>query len=862
MRKSTLICLITACGHLVFSQQFHFDPVHYKGENSANTFYGMTQDRLGYIWITSSDSGIYRYDGTDFVSFRHSNKNANTVASNSTNYIYADSSNNLWIGTNGAGLDLFNPTVDSFTHYRNDPKNQFSLSNDTVYSILEDHLGNIWIGTLGGLDLLDRKSGGFKHYFHQENNSSSLSNNKVFTIYEDRQGTLWVGCGSMRDAKEKGGLNRFDRVTGGFTRFLHDPANPNSITTNKVKALFEDSKGNFWVGTSGDGLHIMDRQNGTFRHFYYDSLHPEKLSRPQYRNWLDVISFIIEDKLGGIWIGSLAAGINRYNPISDRITHFGIAFNAQGKMYSDTSSGFYDYSAGSAMISKDGVLWTTVTWKYSHTVLYKVNMLAKTVPFYKTNGQEANTFYLDPDSILWIGTGNGLLKKDLKQNKESHLFSDPRAGSVPSANIVSVVRADQRKILWLGTMGGGLIRYNTITGDTIRYRFNPKLKSSLRSDFIYMLCLDHNDDLWVGTNVGLDKMDKRTGVFKHIDLENNAVEDTVNWVYCIREDQDNNLWVGTTYGLYRINTANGNKIRILKNAQVRTVCIDAKNQVWIGADTLNRDATQSLYRLDKNRNLFESFIIPTTGQHITDVFDIMEDNNGSLWIATTYAIVKINEHRDLVMSYGPEFGVHRSGFATGDNFKSAHGQLFFGDDQGYYTFYPDELVDRTYPILNFTRLRLNGSEVTPAKGSALLSPVWNTREINLSYRQNIFSIEFLGINYQNTAGVKYQYFLKNYEKTWNDLGSERRANYFNVPPGNYIFLVRAYTERGGWSEKSMVIIISPPWWKTWWAYTLFGLIVIGCNLGIHLLSFTTTTKGKSATGTKGCTTYKPVESIT
>ena len=148
-------------------------------------------------------------------------------------------------------------------------------------SILEDHLGNIWIGTLGGgLDLLDRKSGRFEHYFHQENNSSSLSNNKVFTIYEDRQGTLWVGCGSMSDAKEDGGLNRFDRATGGFTRFLHDPADPNSIATNKVKTLFEDSKGNFWVGTSGDGLHIMDRQKGTFRHFYYDALHPEKLSRP------------------------------------------------------------------------------------------------------------------------------------------------------------------------------------------------------------------------------------------------------------------------------------------------------------------------------------------------------------------------------------------------------------------------------------------------------------------------------------------------------------------------------------------------------------------------------------------------------
>jgi signal transduction histidine kinase/ligand-binding sensor domain-containing protein len=833
MKKLFLILLLVGSGHFTFSQQIHFEPVHYKGDGSANNFTMLTQDHLGYIWITSSESGIYRYDGTDFINFQHNNKNANTVASNYTFCIYADSANNLWIGTYGAGLDLFNPVIDSFTHYRHDPKNNLSLSNDTVISILEDHLGNIWIGTRGGgLDLLDRKSGGFRHYFHQENISSSLSNNKVFTIYEDRQGTLWVGCGSLFDAKQDGGLNRFDRATGGFTRFLHDPADPNSMATNKVKALFEDSKGNFWVGTSGDGLHIMDRQKGIFRHFYYDSLHPEKLSRPPISYDQDMISFIKEDELGGIWIGTVAAGINRYNPISDKLTHFGFTNGNKNRIYgTDTTSGFYDISAGSAMLSKDGMLWITVQFKSSHAVLYKVNMLAKTVPFYKTNGQEANSFYMGPDSILWIGAGNGLLRKDLNQNKERLLFSDPRVAEVPSAQTVSVIRADQGKILWLGTQGGGLIRYNTITGDTIRYRFNPKIESSLRNDTIYSMCLDHNDDLWVGTYVGLDKMDKQTGGFKHIGLENPKV-DAQNTVICIRENQDSNLWVGTGYGLYRINTVNGNKIRILKNAYVGTIFIDAKNQVWIGADTTKRNASQSLYRLDRNRNQFESFIVPNTGQHVNNVFDIMEDNNGSLWISTTDAIVKINEHRDLVMSYGPEFGVHRNNFGTGDNFKTVRGQLFFGDEQGYYTFFPADLNNETKPLLNFTGFKLNGTEIAPAQNGVLKHPIWQTGEINLSYNQNIFSIEFKGINYQNSEGVKYQYFLQNYDQNWHKLSVDNSAYYFNVPTGKYIFLVRGYNDAGGWSERSIAILISPPWWKTWWAYTIWALSVIAAIWGI------------------------------
>ena len=150
--------------------------------------------------------------------------------------------------------------------------------------MLEDREGNLWVGTNGGLDLLDPKSGIFKHYSHKANDKFSLSSNYVRSIYQDHHGTVWIGCGENfdndRERSEDGGLNRFNKKEENFTFYKHDPHNPNSLETNKVKALFEDSRGNFWVGSSGDGLHIMDREKGTFTHFYYDSLHPEKLSRP------------------------------------------------------------------------------------------------------------------------------------------------------------------------------------------------------------------------------------------------------------------------------------------------------------------------------------------------------------------------------------------------------------------------------------------------------------------------------------------------------------------------------------------------------------------------------------------------------
>ena len=130
---------------------------------------------------------------------------------------------------------------------------------------------------------------------------------------------------------EDGGLNRLNKTTGKFTRYMHDPANPESISNNKVRAIFEDSKENFWIGTGGDGLHTLDRNTGIFTHYYYDKSHPEKLSRPPqiFENGeaMDFISFITEDSYGSLLIGTLLQGINYYNPKEKKVTHHGYLRN-------------------------------------------------------------------------------------------------------------------------------------------------------------------------------------------------------------------------------------------------------------------------------------------------------------------------------------------------------------------------------------------------------------------------------------------------------------------------------------------------------------------------------------------------------
>ncbi len=156
--------------------------------------------------------------------------------------------------------------------------------------------------------------------------------------------------------------------------------------------------------------------------------------------------------------------------------------------------------------------------------------------------------------------------------------------------------------------------------------------------------------------------------------------------------------------------------------------------------------------------------------------------------------------------------------------------MVFGDGQGYYSFSPEELDDNSKPRLNFISFQVNGTEAIPSDNGILKQPLWKTQEIHLSYKQNIFSLEFIGFNYEAIGEIKYLFKLENYDDGWHKYGSDHRAYYYNVPPGKYTFLIKAFNAGGGSSEKSMTIIISPPWWKTWWAYTLFGLLIIRGHL--------------------------------
>ncbi len=301
------------------SQELKFNLIEGVNGISLGKINAITQDKYGFMWFSDqSNRSIIRYDGSAMTRFQNDPKNPNSLGGYYPECLFADSTGFIWIGFYGQGLDKFDPESNTFTHYDHDPGDPGSLSHDFVSAIRIDHLGNIWVGTNGGLDLLNQETGKFTHYRHDANDPTSLSDNVVRAIYEDHEGTLWVGTGFAYDFDNTGGLNRFDRETGTFTRYLHDPGNPQSLIDNKVRSIFEDSKGNFWIGTRGDGLHSLDRKTGLITRHTYDPTNPDKLSSPPVTDLFNSVTFITEDAEKNLWIGSDASGLNRYNPVKKK----------------------------------------------------------------------------------------------------------------------------------------------------------------------------------------------------------------------------------------------------------------------------------------------------------------------------------------------------------------------------------------------------------------------------------------------------------------------------------------------------------------------------------------------------------------
>ena len=130
---------------------------------------------------------------------------------------------------------------------------------------------------------------------------------------------------------------------------------------------------------------------------------------------------------------------------------------------------------------------------------------------------------------------------------------------------------------------------------------------------------------------------------------------------------------------------------------------------------------------------------------------------------------------------------------------------------GYYMFKPEEInVSNPAPVLNFSQLIIGSKEIFPGDDGILSDPIWKTEKIKLAYNQNTFSLDFIALNFNSSEAIKYSYQLENFDHGWNNIGTDHKASFFNVPPGRYTLRVRAINSEGTITEKTLTILYHHP----------------------------------------------------
>jgi len=666
-----LFFLLNLKGFDSFSQPV-FTEVPAPGGSWGPVAISFAQDKKGYMWFGAI--GLHRYDGYSYKSYFNNPLDSSSLGFNRIQCIFADSNGIIWVGTNGGGLDRLDPETGTFTHFRHDPSDTTSISNDLISIILEDHKGLIWVGTeLGGLNCLDPKTGNIKRYRHNPNDSNSLSHDEVRVLYEDRQRTLWVGTGFpfTGDAKwKKGGLNRFNGIDENFTRFLHDPNDQSSLIDNRIGDIYEDSKGTFWVGTAGDGLHTMDRKKGTFAR-HKNNGHSNGLSRPPVRNaiaWADdFITFIREDVSGTYWIGTFSGGLNKYDPETGQIEYYpSLKENSidKNQMTGVTWS----------FISKDGVFWVS-----GFEGVFRMDPLHKQIPHHDI-GHPVRSILQEDTGELWLGTDQGIIVYDSSRiNKKWFVHAKSDTASLSDNRVLSIFK-DRKGIIWIGTEIG-LNRFDQKTQNFTRYFLSTSSSRTLNA--IHSIYEDRTESLWLGSYTRLSSMNRQTANFTF--HGQNQFDTIQNSLTPILENREGYLWIGSWSGLKRLNKATNTMEHYLPGCSIRSVFEDTDGVLWIGTN-------RGLYYSNPSSNDFVLFMNPGAGlTGNINVFHILEDDQRSLWINTNIGIFRLRHDRNEISLFGKSRMIPTVDGTQNNCFEGIGGELFFGDysSNGYYAFFPE-----------------------------------------------------------------------------------------------------------------------------------------------------------------------------
>lgn len=799
------VCVIVLSLQATTQEKINFTALTTKNGLSSNTVNAVLKDRFGLMWF-GTDDGLDRFDGINFTVYRHNPANPSSLRANEILSLHEDKEGNLWIGTSGGSLSLYDRKKDAFINFPSGNAIN-AITNNVINSVCSDYRGKIWLAHYDGVNILDPAT---KKVSKISLASGSFLSKPCLFLFEDSRHFMWIGTNQ--------GVFRYDPKTRSITQFQHSEQNPNSLPDNNITTIAEDGKGNIWIGTL-NGLSML--KQGT-DHFITYTQH-DSPGKALSSNAINSIEFDGDS----LWIGT-NSGLNILNTKTDAITKYGLDYR---NIYGLSSTSIrYVY------IDNQGIYWFGTFGggvnRYDKNLNVFNQVRSNVFDEQGLNASFVTSFAEDKTGQIFVGTeGGGLSLFNQKTRLLKHFDIRSRREGAENYLTVLALKMSRKNQLLIGTYSEGLFIMDPASG-SYKQLTKGDQSQDLNSNDIFCIEEDRKGNIWVGTNgQGVNVLNEKNEVITRYTPNPkypNDIKLPINgYIRDIEEDKDDNIWIATYGGgivqlqpttgkITKYNTSNSK----LPNDKVLSILEDSRGNIWAGT------FGGGIALFDKHIKQFSVFS-EKDGLLNNTVYQIVEDQKGLIWISTNKAISSFDLNSKKINSYDYHNGVQNNNFIPGSGLRSSSGEIFFGSFEGFNYFHPAYLKrNHTPPLVMITDLRVANHSVKPSEDGPIKEDISIAKKITLGYKQN-FALSFVGLNYTSPGQNQYAYKLTGFDNDWIYIDNATTVSYTNLDPGEYVFRVKASNNDGVWNNEgvSIKIKVLPPFWRTYYAYVLYLLLV-------------------------------------
>ena len=754
----------------LLNNKLNLEEVLDMNDNKINGINCLLQDSYGFMWIGTTN-GLIKYDGYTFKPYVQESPDTTGFFSDNIKNIFEDNNGDIWIVTN--------KNLGKFNYYKQSFKNFSQLSDLNITSFCSGVSNTVWFGTENhGIIALDTNTDNYKAYPYNMDGG----NIKISDILLKNKSTLFVVSSDM--------IFKFDTISRTYN--LIPVKFPKKSHYKVFSKSYIGRDGCLWLGTF-NGVYRLDEETLKLAHY-------------KFTNTVGINVTSIFEFDNTIWVSS-PFWLQKYDKFEDKFAQYA-SFNSL---------------MWQIIIDKSGILWIATT-----KGLFKQIPETSGFSFFSIKKFEdikpiafEISSICDNSTDLWIGTLDGLIKLN-RNNGEYQVFknnlNDKYSIKTNWINEICQISRDELLILNNHKFFDILnLKTNKFIHNKSKFHINKK-QYSIKSLYKEPL----SNTIWYKSTNILYKLNKNNfELDKYYQNENNQA-DFDKWSH-FYEDKNKNLWVYGNHDskyFYKIEHGNKNLIEYelpnINKPNISSIFEDSTNKIWIGT------RGNGLFSLESAKEKFVKF---TSFNYISNIFG---DRKNRVWLLAENDLYSYNYENKHLKKYNLN---KIRGIECPCNLllKNKKGEIFIGTDGGFVIFNPDNLAENMYsPQIIISDFKLSNRKL-PLQILNNANSTLNFKDVKLSYDERNISISFSALDFTNPYENQYAYKLEGFDKDWKNTSARiRMATYTNLNPGEYTFRVKGSNSDGIWNENgaSIKIIITPPFWKTWWAYLLYILIFI------------------------------------